>query len=134
LRLRADQARAWADDAISRSYEFADQTAAILAAVASPDALGSFMVCGRVEDHPVWAMWSAGHLSVSPALRARAEVFVALGEQFRYEDSTTVITAALDEPLAAALTTIRACDQARSVWLAAPPSVGAPSPSTPFAG
>jgi hypothetical protein len=125
LRLRADRARARADDAVRRSQALIADTAAILAAVPSPDRLGYFMVCGRVEGRPVWAMWAGGHLSRSPALRARAEVLVAMGEQFCYEDSPAVITAALDEPLAALLTTIRACDQTNTVWLAAPPTAGA---------
>ena len=46
-------------------------------------------------------------------------------------DSPTVITAALDEPLAAMLTIIRACDQAKNVWLAAPPIWGAPTETGP---
>jgi hypothetical protein len=46
-------------------------------------------------------------------------------------DSPTVITAALDEPLAAVLTIILACDQAKNVWLAAPPIWGAPNETGP---
>jgi hypothetical protein len=69
-----------------------------------------FTLRGEVDGAPVRAWWSRGRLIASPALSARAELLVRLGERFGPASGTAVV-AGLGRPTAALLTVIRACDR-----------------------
>jgi len=75
-----------------------------------------FLVCGRLDDDEVEARWVPGHgLMCPPALLARAEVVVALGETFSPGDGGGSVTATLDTPLSAMLTIMRAMSSVTSL-------------------
>jgi hypothetical protein len=84
--------------------------------------LQSFTLRGTIEDHPVEAEWTGGRLVVHPLLLDRAQLLVAMGEQFLAGPRRS-FSAALDgAPVVALLTLIRACDQVEAV------EVGLPGP------
>ena len=78
----------------------------------------TFLVVGSVEDAMVRAFWSRRRLVVTPLLRRRAEVLVAMGEQFEVEGpAAPPLVAGLSDPVPALLTLMRACDRLTAVQL-----------------
>lgn len=91
-----------------------------------------FVVRGEIEGKTVRAVWSRGTLVCSSALRRRGELLVAMGEEFGLEPGGPVLAAGFDDPAAAMLTLMRACDQVSVVQFS--PVVGpgpADVPATP---
>lgn len=94
----------------------ARRTRAVIARrrVGPSDDVAGFRVTGLVSGQRVVAMWEPGQGLVCPdALRARAEVVVALGESFG--DEALTVTASLDDPTAAMLTVLRALSRVSSL-------------------
>jgi hypothetical protein len=78
-----------------------------------------FRIEGIVDDVPAHAVWSAGGLECTAALRQRAEIVVALGETFDPGRGRPQLDASLDGPLTAVLPTVmRAFSRVTSVELA----------------
>jgi hypothetical protein len=84
-----------------------------LRALADVGAIRYFIVRGEVEGYRVRAVWSRGHLTTSPLLQQRADVLVALGDEFLSGDAG--FAAELSHALPAMLTLIRSCDRVDSV-------------------
>lgn len=78
-----------------------------------------FVVRGVVDGRPCVARWSDGRLTADAALMRRAEIVVALGEQFvDHDDPSSVIPAGLESPRGAVLlTVVRAFSQVTAVEL-----------------
>jgi hypothetical protein len=96
------------------------------AATRSDGALDAFGVEGLLDGQPVAAAWSRGRLACDPALRARAELLVDLGEVFFDDQGQPRYQASLNGPaLAVALTLVRACDRVTTLALGVPRPPGA---------
>lgn len=80
-----------------------------------------FSVTGTVDSFPVHAFWHRGQLSLSPLLWRRAELIVALGDEFHDDERERSVSADLTEPLPALLTLMRACDRVQRISLDHPP-------------
>lgn len=74
-----------------------------------------FVVHGEIEGKTVRAVWSRGSLVCSAALRQRGELLVAMGEEFGLEPGGPVLPAGFEDPAAAMLTFMRACDRVNKV-------------------
>jgi hypothetical protein len=66
-----------------------------------------FVVAGIVDGRPSAARWEHGVLDAEPELLRRAQIVVALGEEFRTDDGR-VVAASLEGGVATALTLMRA--------------------------
>ncbi len=120
-RLRAEEACARAEVVLARARTLVEDSRLLRQAAERAGSPRYFVLRGEVEGHPVRAMWFRGSLLASPELRQRAEVLVALGARFRVADQGRALTANLDEPAAALLTMIRACDRVRVAEFGAAP-------------
>lgn len=76
-----------------------------------------FLVRGAIDGKAVRAVWCRDTLVCNSTLRHRAELLVAMGEEFELEPGGPVLAASLDVPTAAMLTLIRACDDVHAVQL-----------------
>ena len=75
-----------------------------------------FMVRGVIDGHPSTARWEDGALDAEPELIRRAQIVVAMGEQFSAEDGR-VVAASLGGGVATALTLMRAFTEVTGVIL-----------------
>jgi hypothetical protein len=66
-----------------------------------------FMVRGVIDGRSSTARWEGDTLDADPELISRAQIVVAMGEQFRTEDGC-VVDASLDGGVATVLTLMRA--------------------------
>jgi hypothetical protein len=114
--VRAEQVRARALDVTAVAQRLILESRALRTqAPGGAASLRFFVLHGGVEGNPVKAWWLAGTLTTSRELRDRAELLVHLDERFELGPGDLSIAAALDDPLAALLTLVRACDRIRSV-------------------
>jgi hypothetical protein len=107
------------DTAMPRAMELCARNAALSAESSQQDPLDEpswFRVTGWVDGEPVQVVWSRGRYHCGKALLDRAALVVAMGDEFT-DGAERRITATLDDPLAALLTFIRACDKIEHVGL-----------------
>lgn len=70
-----------------------------------------FRLEGVIDGEPVVAVMRADGLMADDALLQRADITVALGEEFEYEDGSVLPASLEGPPTAILLTLIRACDR-----------------------
>ena len=80
-----------------------------------------FIVRGVIDGRPSTARWEGDSLDADPELISRAQVVVAMGEQFSTEDGR-VVDASLDGGVATVLTLMRAFTIVTGVILHGSPS------------
>ena len=115
LAARVREARQKARREIDRATTAMHAARQAVGAATSGSSPRYFVVRGEVDGEPVRALWWRGTLLATGDLASRAELIVGMGERFDAPGHDTSVEASLDEPLAAMLTFVRACDRVHQV-------------------
>ena len=109
VRAQARRLRSEAEAVRKRSRDLLSESARIVEEIRITSWPAIFEVSGVVEGENVRARWEHGSLRLSPSLRQRGSLLMALGESF--STGEVDFEADLSSALPALLTVLRACDR-----------------------